>query len=149
MKLRALPLIMPMLLAACSSGSSPSVPGDTLDSKPFAGISDNEMLHFTGTEPFWGGEAKGTTLTYTTPEKPDGETITVDRFGGRGGLSLSGKLDGMELDMMVTPGSCSDGMSERSYPFTVTLKLAVETLYGCAWTDSQPYSGIKTDSKTG
>ncbi|MXP25994.1 hypothetical protein GRI39_08060 [Altererythrobacter indicus] len=148
MKPRVLPVLLPVLLAACSSGDDPRVPGDTLDSKPFAGISDSETLHLTGTEPFWGGEARGTTLTYTTPENQAGETITVDRFGGRGGLSLAGRLDGMQLDIMVTPGTCSDGMSDRSYPFTVTLKLAAETLYGCAWTDSQPFSLTKNPSKT-
>ncbi|RKF18193.1 hypothetical protein D6851_15360 [Altericroceibacterium spongiae] len=144
MILRFTPFCACALLMACSSGNNAAVPGDQSDNQPYAGISEHETLHFTGTEPFWGGEAKGSTLTYSTPEWQDGETITVSRFGGRGGLSLSGRLEGMELDMMVTPGTCSDGMSGRTYPFTVTLKLAAETLYGCAWTDSEPFEGPET-----
>ena len=65
----------------------------------------------------------------------------VERFAGRGGISFSGELDGAELEMMVTPLACSDGMSDRAYPFTATLKLGEETRKGCAWTERQPFSG--------
>ena len=37
--------------------------------------------------------------------------------------------------------ACSDGMSDRSYPFTVTLMVMGEQREGCAWTDKQPFSG--------
>ena len=43
--------------------------------------------------------------------------------------------------LAVTPGKCSDGMSDRSYPFTVTLMVMGEQREGCAWTDKQPFSG--------
>ncbi len=33
--------------------------------------------------------------------------------------------------MTVTPLACSDGMSDRSYPFTVTLKLGEDLRNGC------------------
>ena len=47
-------------------------------------------------------------------------------------------------ETVVTPGECSDGMSDRTYPFTVTLLLGEEQRTGCAWTDLQPYSGPET-----
>ena len=43
--------------------------------------------------------------------------------------------------MTVTPGACSDGMSDRTYPYTVTLKIGDDTREGCAWTDAQPFEG--------
>ena len=43
--------------------------------------------------------------------------------------------------MTVTPLSCSDGMSDRTYPFTVTLEIGEETRNGCGWTDRQPFEG--------
>lgn len=139
--MRAIPAFLVFLLAACGLGGGADVPGDADDRQPFAGIGAGEVLHFTGTEPFWGGTAGGGMLTYTTPESPDGATIPVERFAGRAGLSLSGALDGASLDMMVTEGECSDGMSDRTYPFTVTLKLGEELRSGCAWTDAHPFAG--------
>ena len=72
----------------------------------------------------------------------EGTTIAVERFGGRGGLTFSGTLDGASFDMMVTPAECSDGMSDRTYPFNVTLQLGPETRYGCAWSDARPFTGL-------
>lgn len=135
-----LPLAVP-LLAACQSGGEANVPGDTGDNRPFAGIAVEEELRFTGTEPFWGGQVSGETLVYTTPENLEGETITVERFAGRGGLSFSGELGGEAFDMMVTPGDCSDGMSDRTYPFVVTLSVKGETRQGCAWSEAHPFTG--------
>lgn len=135
------PLALALLLAACQPGGGANVPGDQSDRQPFSGIAAEETLRFTGTEPFWGGEAKGGTLTWTTPENSEGAAITVERFGGRGGLSLSGTLGGRSFDMMITPGQCSDGMSDRVYPFVVTVKLGDETRSGCGWTETQPFTG--------
>jgi len=41
----------------------------------------------------------------------------------------------------VTPGACSDGMSDRSYPYTVTLQVRGEQRQGCAWTARTSYTG--------
>ena len=80
-------------------------------------------------------------MTYETPEKPAGGRITVARFAGRGGLSYSGTLDGANLTMTITPGSCSDGMSDRRFPFTVTLQIGDALRNGCAYSDAHPFEG--------
>jgi len=130
-------------LAACQAGGEggANVPGDTSSTAPYSGIAADELLKFTGTEPFWGGQVQGTALTYSTPEDVDGETITVERFAGRGGIAFSGELGGETFDLVVSQGECSDGMSDRTYPFTVTLHLGDETRGGCAWSDEHPFSG--------
>ncbi len=115
------------------------VPGDVDSAKPFSGIAATETLHVLGTEPFWGGEVRGGTFSYSTPATPGGTEIKVSRFAGRNGLGLSGTLDDKTLDMTVTPGTCSDGMSDRTFPFTVTLKLGEDVRQGCGWTDSQRF----------
>lgn len=127
-------------LSACHSRPQ-NVPGDSEDHRPWHGITEGEQVHFTGTEPFWGGKVSGTELTYTTPENPGGETVEVSRFAGRGGLSFSGTLTGQAATLAVAPGQCSDGMSDRSYPFTVTLRIGPEVRQGCGWTDRQGYTG--------
>jgi uncharacterized membrane protein len=43
--------------------------------------------------------------------------------------------------MMVTPLECSDGMSDRIYPFTVTLKIGDDLRSGCGWTERQRFTG--------
>lgn len=133
--------ILVLSLAACGSGRDASLPGDAKDTRPYAGISPDETLHVTGTEPFWAGKVTGGTFNYNTPDNQDGTSITVDRFAGRNGLSFSGTLKDQALVMAVTPGQCSDGMSDRSYPFTVTLRLGDETRSGCGWTEGQPFTG--------
>jgi uncharacterized membrane protein len=126
-----------LILAACQSQTS----GGSSNERPYDGIAEGETLHFTGTEPFWGGEVAGRSLTYATPENQAGEHITVERFAGRGGLSFSGTLNGADFVLMATPSECSDGMSDRRYPFTVTLGIGQETRYGCGWTERQPFHG--------
>lgn len=142
--------VLAAALAGCSPGlgggagaaaDDAQVPGDRDSDEPYDGIAADERLRFTGTEPFWGGEVTGGSLTYSTVETPDGETITVERFAGRGGLSFNGTLEEQAFEMMVTPLECSDGMSDRTYPFTVTLKIGEDLRNGCAWTDRQRFEG--------
>lgn len=135
---RAAAALLAILLAACSGDDSRIT---AAESEPYAGIGEGEVIRFGGTEPFWGGEIRGDTLRYSTPEDPDGQTIAVKRFAGMNGLGFSGTLDGAAFDMTVTPGACSDGMSDRTYPFTVTLRLGDDLRTGCAHTDAQPFTG--------
>jgi uncharacterized membrane protein len=147
----ALILAACLILVACNG--SPNAPSPTPspsstvataeDTEPYSGIAAGETVHFTGTEPFWGGQVSNGTLTYTTPENQAGELVAVERFAGRNGISFSGLLDDQPLVMAVTPGECSDGMSDRSYPFNVTLQVRGEKREGCAWTDRQPFAGPK------
>jgi uncharacterized membrane protein len=156
-------LLVPALLlalAACQGDSAAPASQDTAAAAPqvpaevagaavpdadspeaYDGIAPDEILHFTGTEPFWGGEVSRGTLRYSTPEDQDGTEIAVERFAGRGGIAFSGQLDAAPFEMMVTPLECSDGMSDRTYPFTVTLQIGEEVRNGCGWTDKKPFAG--------
>ncbi|ODU20709.1 MAG: hypothetical protein ABS87_09275 [Sphingomonas sp. SCN 67-18] len=138
--LSALALLM---LAACHAAApeGAAVPGDRGDQHPFAGIAPGETVQFTGTEPFWGGAVTATQMTFRTPEKPNGQAVAVSRFAGRGGLSFSGTLDGAAFTLAITPGACSDGMSDRAYPLVATFQRGGETLNGCAWSAAHPFTG--------
>lgn len=133
-------IAMMMVVAGCQQAGK-NVPGDSNDHRPWQGITEQETVHFTGTEPFWGGTVAGTKFSYSTPDDPKGAVIEVSRFAGRGGLSFSGELEGQAMTMAITPGTCSDGMSDRSYPFSVTLDLGRAVRNGCGWTDRQPFTG--------
>lgn len=136
-----------LLVAGCQpSGTDGTETGaaampDPQSSEAYDGIGEHETLHFTGTEPFWAGEVTAGSLKYSTPDDPDGTTIAVARFAGRGGLSFGGRFEGESFEMAVTPLECSDGMSDRSYPFTITLRIGADLRQGCGWTERQPFSG--------
>ncbi len=138
-RLTVLPLLCTVLLTSCGTRSSHG----SDETQPFAGIEADEVVHFTGTEPFWGGQVSGGTLTYETPENPNGATIAVSRFAGRNGVSYSGDLDGKPFVIAISPAQCSDGMSDRSYPYAVALQVKDEQREGCAWTDKQPFKSPK------
>ncbi len=127
-----------LFLSACGPGSNPAERART---PAFDAIGPEEAVRFTGTEPFWGGSIEDGTALYSTPENSDGARFPVERFSGNNGLGFSGTLGGAAWDMTITPGECSDGMSDRTYPFTVTLLVAGERREGCAWTERTPYSG--------
>jgi uncharacterized membrane protein len=133
-----------LLLAACSAGGTDSSGETTVtaaDTQSYSGIGPQETVHFTGTEPFWGGQVSGKTLTYQTPDDRAGQILTVGRFAGRNGISFSADLGGQPFVLAVTPGKCSDGMSDRAYPFTVTLQVHGGQRQGCAWSDKHPMTG--------
>lgn len=132
------PIVAIGLLAACQS---PNENGSDGPAPAFDGIAADETVTFSGTEPFWGGSISQGSATYTTPENIDGTSFPVERFAGLNGVSFSGTMKGASFDLTITPGACSDGMSDRTYPFVATLMLGEEKREGCAWTDSQPYSG--------
>lgn len=123
---------VPATPAASEAGAAP---GDTSETRAYLGITESETVRFTGTEPFWGGQVAGTTLTYSTPENQEGDPITVTRFAGRNGVSWSGTWQDKPFRLAVTEAKCSDGMSDRTYPFTATLEVLGEQRQGCAWTD--------------
>lgn len=128
-----------MLLTACSPQGDEGI--TTEEAPPFDGITPEEVISLSGTEPFWGITIDDDVATYRNPENPEGSVFEVSRFAGNNGLGFSGKLDGSEVTITVTPGECSDGMSDRTYPFTATVKLGEDNLAGCGYTDKQGFTG--------
>lgn len=136
---KSVPAIFAMaMLAACQPAGEAPAAGPI---EAYSGIAENETVHFTGTEPFWGGEIADGTATYSTPENIDGVQFPIERFAGNNGASFSGTMEGVRFDLVVTPGECSDGMSDRSYPFTASLQIGEERRNGCAWTDTRGFTG--------
>ena len=128
---------LPLALVAChATGTEAQV------APRFDGIAEGETISVAGTEPFWAATIADGAVKYSTPELPDGTSFAVSRFAGNSGVSFSGKLnDGRGFDLMITPGTCSDGMSDREYPYVASLKLGSESQTGCAWTGANPFKG--------
>lgn len=132
-----------LLVAGCQQSDGIDESGEI-----FTGIADNATVNLVGNEPFWGMEiapqAGGYLATYSTPENIDGATFAASRFAGNNGLGFSGELDGAAVQVALTPGECSDGMSDRAYPYTATVAIGETTLYGCGYSSDQPFSGDET-----
>lgn len=136
-----------MLIAGCSGNQgagNANIPGGNEDGQPFDLIAEDTVINVTGNEPFWGGEVRGDTFIYTTPDNPDGIAIAVKRFAGRGGLSFNGRLNDQDIALAITPGECSDTMSDRTYPYVATLMIGDDLSAGCGWSDKMPFTGDAT-----
>ena len=134
-------ILMPFGLAACSQEAGKI----SRDSEPFDGVAATASIALVGNEPFWGVDimpaGDGFTARYSTPENIDGLEFPVTRFAGNNGIGFNGELDGASVQIAVTPGDCSDGMSDRTYPYTTTIAMADVTLYGCGYTSDEPFTG--------
>ncbi len=100
---------------------------------------EEKALVALGTEPFWSVEIAPGELTYATPEQLLGTSILAARAADAHGITWTGTLDGRALALRVEPGRCSDGMSDKVYPYTASLRLGAEVRRGCA--RSGPPSG--------
>ena len=87
---------------------------------------------FTGTEPFWGGTIDGSTILYRTPDDLAGKTITATVTKDDLATRYSGTFDGQPFLLTLTPGTCSDGMSDTVYPLKAALTVHGEQRQGCA-----------------
>ena len=138
----ALPVLVALApLSACAQGDGIDSSGAVYD-----GVSPEASIKALGTEPFWGldiePESAGQhAARFTSPQDIDGSAFTLTRFAGNNGLGFSGELNGKAVHIAITPGDCSDGMSDRGYPFTVTVALDDAVLRGCAYTSEAPFTG--------
>lgn len=135
--LTAIPLAL--FLASCGQEAGE----DSGVSKPFDRIADTASITLAGVEPFWSididPDEDGFIARYSTPENIRGSQFSVSRFAGNQGLGFNGHLDGVLVQVTITPGECTDGMSDRSYPYTGTVAIGDKTLYGCSFTSDDPF----------
>lgn len=96
-------------------------------------------LQAIGTEPFWSVKVEGNVLAYTTPETlHTPRRLQATRSNDAEGLHLAGGNDGVEFRLDVRREACSDGMSDREYPFSVSFMLGGDTMKGCAFDQASP-----------
>lgn len=130
-------LLFALLPAACTSGN------DSIDSKgeTFSAVAPDEVVTLIGNEPFWNLKVETDKAVWTTPDNSGGTPFAFTRFAGNNGMGFTGTIDGTAITATMTPGQCSDGMSDRTYPYVATIALGEATLRGCGYTDRQPYTG--------
>lgn len=120
------------MLAGCGRGEPRKVEG-------FDAIAPDEAVSALGTEPFWHAEIAGNSMQVTTPDSPQGHEIAIRRFAGNGGIGYAGQFEGEPVMLAITPQPCSDGMSDRVYPYTATFQWQGDLRQGCAYTSRTGY----------
>ena len=87
-----------------------------------------------GTEPFWsldvaGGAAPSMQLALDMGERPItvAQATQLPARAGFDGVADAGSV----VELRITRGTCSDGMSDQAYPASITLKVGAETFAGC------------------
>ena len=116
-------LLMLLALGACQARPpAPTVPASL-----------GPPLHALGTEPFWSVDLKDGRLTITRPDHAAVSGAATLAQAGPGSATWQAKAaDGRTVRLAVTVAACSDGMSDRTYPLSVDLRVGDEALKGCA-----------------
>lgn len=87
-----------------------------------------------GTEPFWRVEAYGMRMVLKRPEpEPDLHVQNVGLAAQSGMAIWTGQAGDKTVVATIKAGECSDGMSDRKYPYDAEVKVGTDlTLKGCA-----------------
>lgn len=83
-----------------------------------------------GTEPFWWFQFSGTDLIWTEPGEDEVIKTTYHQFDQSSTGNTITYTNG-SIDITADFVSCSDGMSDRTYPLTVIVSKDGQTLSGC------------------
>lgn len=129
-----------LLLAACDQFTPAPTPSPDPAPPPaastvFGGLDLSQPFTIRGNEPFWAIAVTAATLDYSGVDRPQetapnpGPQVTTAVATWTVTTSLNNPLV-----VVLTPGPCSDGMSETVYPLNATVIRPGETLTGCAGT---------------
>ena len=123
----ALPLLA-LGLAACQTyPQGPGYPGPAPYPQPAPYPDTQASYRAIGTEPFWDLEI-GRDLVFTDR----GNNVRVVQATPRPIIGFAGEIyQTQRLNVNIVHSRCSDGMSDRSYPDTVTLRVDGRDYRGC------------------
>lgn len=140
---RRLCLAALLVLAACSppkdnpvteaaSGAASAVAShldtSTEPAHMLGGVDLSQSISMVGTEPFWNILFGGGRVVFSSPDSNEGRTTTEPFFFGPKGAEWHGE----GMDIYLTAGRCSDGMSDRSYRLKAEVHIGDTKLKGCA-----------------
>jgi uncharacterized membrane protein len=119
---------------AAGHGDAPADPTEpaSAPAAPQAAVNADFLgpIQAAGTEPFWALTVSHEELVFT---RPDHDAVRVPNPGPRmEGKSVVWAAPHGALELTLTPGHCSDGMSDRDYPYTAVVVADGQTLSGCA-----------------
>jgi len=84
-----------------------------------------------GTEPFWQARVDGDDLYFSTPEDQEGRLMHGRRVPSLVGFVYIGEDGDKDFHLDISPGECSDGMSDNRYDHVATFIYGDTTYKGC------------------
>jgi putative lipoprotein len=87
-----------------------------------------------GNEPFWSVDVGPAGVKVQRPDQPElvAEYQPLEKLDG-GGRKFAGKTDAGDVELVLTPGTCKDGMSDTVYGWNASLKVGATEYKGCAF----------------
>jgi uncharacterized membrane protein len=129
------PVLLVAALALCACKPAPEMDEPIAPSNPPPAAATPASppqfsgdLNALGTEPFWAVEIRQTTLKLSRPDAAD---VVVPNPGPKV-EGEKGVWSAPGLVLTLTPGQCSDGMSDRTYPWYAEVTTVDATQKGCA-----------------
>ncbi len=122
-----------LLITACDAplGASEEAP-PSADAPIIVGPDYSGDFDAVGTEPFWAIKVRADSTTLTRPDHPEVTTANTGvRIDGEQGV-FDATAGETRLVLRLTPGDCTDGMSNRHYGYQAEVWIDRETLRGCA-----------------
>lgn len=113
--------------------STPTTPPPGTQGKRAAGQENEPLMAWRafGTEPFWNARVDGDTLIFTTPEDQTGRTMHGSRVPSLVGFVYTGTDGEKDFNLDISPGECSDGMSDNRYAYKATFVYGDTRYEGC------------------
>lgn len=133
-------ILIALALLAALTACAPEIPeGEPASATPagtleltegsvLGGVNFSQPVRILGTEPSWAITADDTDILLERPDFAP-RHFTPSRFHIQNGQA---ELRSTDLSIVVKPETCSDGMSDRTYPLTAVVRIGEEVLKGCA-----------------
>lgn len=122
-----------VLVAGCGEGE-PQAADSTVGSKDVSTASmTSEPLRVLGNEPFWALDIDSSGLRFITPDDTSGIRFPPSTPSASADTTVwTGATERAAFDVRVWRAQCSDGMSDRIYPYTARVRIDSTTYNGCA-----------------
>jgi uncharacterized membrane protein len=93
----------------------------------------SEPFRALGTEPFWALDVDSTGLRFLTPDDTSGIRFPpIAPVVAADTVVWSGQTERAAIEVRIWPEKCSDGMSDREYPYAARVTISGTTYSGCA-----------------
>ena len=136
------------LVPPADAPANPTEPAAAPDSAPAAAPTEAPTLEgaldANGTEPFWSLKIRRDFISLTRPDETDVVAVNQGlKMQGEAGVwqtTTAAKGEDLTVTMVPAPGpkGCSNGMSDKSFPFAATVQLGSLVLKGCAGPHALP-----------
>ena len=128
-------LSLTLVLAACKDNPPRSADSSAAAAPTTSAVVvTTEPLRALGTEPFWALDIDSTGLHFKTPADTTGTRFPPNAPIPVAGDTLvwMGETESTAIHVRIWPERCSDGMSDRVYPYTAIVRVAGTDYRGCA-----------------